>query len=79
MTNPLFEAIERLTNPYAMQERVYRNRVDAQDATYGICEALNHLDDLLIARKDATRAMATLEARHGVTWFALDKNDPYLA
>jgi hypothetical protein len=33
MTNPLFEAIERLTNPYAMQERVYRNRVDSQDAS----------------------------------------------
>jgi hypothetical protein len=47
MTNPLFEAIERLTNPYALQERVYRNRVDTADA-----------------------AMATLEARHGVTWFA---------
>ena len=32
MSNPLREAIERLTNPYAMQERVYRNRADAQDA-----------------------------------------------
>jgi hypothetical protein len=60
---PLFEAIERLTNPYAMQERVYRNRVDAPA----------HLDDLLITRADDTRRMATLEARYGVTWFPLDR------
>jgi len=31
VTNPLMEAIERLTNPYAMQERTYRNRTDAQE------------------------------------------------
>jgi hypothetical protein len=36
VTNPLFEAIERITNPYAMQERVYRNRVDAQDANLDV-------------------------------------------
>ena len=29
---PLLEAIERLTNPYALQERVYRNRVDEDAA-----------------------------------------------
>jgi hypothetical protein len=69
MTNPLFEAIERLTNPYALQERVYRNRVDEHA----------HLDDLLIARVDDTHRMATLEARYGVTWFPLDKDDPYLS
>jgi hypothetical protein len=68
MTNPLFEAIERLTNPYAMQERVYRNRIDEQD----------NLDDLLIAGANDTRRMATLEAKYGVTWFPLDKGDPYL-
>jgi hypothetical protein len=68
MTSPLFEAIERLTNPYAMQERVYRNRIDEQD----------NLDDLLIAGANDTRRMATLEAKYGVTWFPLDKDDPYL-
>jgi type IV secretory pathway VirD2 relaxase len=62
---PLFEAIERLTNPYTLQERVYRNRVDAQE----------HLDDLIVARTDDARRMATLEAQHGVTWFPLDKDD----
>jgi hypothetical protein len=46
-----------------MQERVYRNRVDAPA----------HLDDLLIAGADDTRRMATLEARYGVTWFPLDR------
>ena len=32
MVNPLMEAIERLTNPYAIQERIYRNRVDDNQA-----------------------------------------------
>jgi hypothetical protein len=62
---PLFEAIERLTNPYTLQERVYRNRVDAQE----------HLDDLIVARTDDARRMATLEAQYGVTWFPFDKDD----
>jgi hypothetical protein len=72
MTSPLFEAIERITNPYATQERVYNMSCDVND--HGML-----MDDLLIARVDDTRRMATLEARHGVTWFALDKNDPYFA
>lgn len=36
--NPLFDAIERLTNPYAMQERIYRNRRDAQPDRTSFCQ-----------------------------------------
>ena len=51
VTNPLFDAIDRLTRPYEMQERVYRNRVD---------------EDAAEACAPRT-AMDALEARYGIT------------
>lgn len=62
MANPLYEAIERLPNPYAMQERVYRNRIDSEDAS---------LDDLIIAPPHA--GMLALESKYGTTALSAPK------
>ena len=55
---PLMDAIERLTNPYAMQERVYRNRADAQDAR--IQETVTPLEITVI--EDADHLKRVLDA-----------------
>lgn len=74
MGNPLFEAIERLTNPqdYAAQEQVYRNRRDEQQVHYdalgayrkvSVQETVTPLEVIVIRDADHLREVLDAGAR----------------
>ena len=69
---PLSRAITRLTSPYAMQERVYRNRVDAIETVTPLeviaIEDADHLKRVL----DAATSMP-YDLRREVAWALQDE------